>query len=89
MWQGESVGDPAWLDRKALAERYSLHSERAVRRLERLGKLPKPSLHLGPRSPRWRLEEVEALFSGRPLKAARSAREIGAEIVQDILKGRV
>ena len=83
------MSDPAWLDRKALAERYSLTSKRAVARLERLGKLPKPSYHLGPKSPRWRTQDVEALFLGRAVADRPTARQVTAEIVQDVLKGRV
>ena len=30
----------------------------------RAGKLPEPSYHLGPRSPRWDCQEVDAMMAG-------------------------
>jgi hypothetical protein len=33
-----------------------------VQRLQRSGKLPEPSMHLGPKSPRWDRYAVDALF---------------------------
>lgn len=80
------MSDPAWLDRKALAARYSLSSKRAVARLERLGKLPAPSYHLGPNSPRWRTLEVEALLLGKPMP--RSADQVTVDLVQRILRAK-
>lgn len=53
-------GDPArWLDRDALAKHISVRVDE-LPRLARAGKLPAPSLHLGPRSPRWWSADVDA-----------------------------
>jgi len=48
-----------WLDRSALARRLCT-STNMLPRLVDQGKLPRPSLHLGPRSPRWDIHAVDA-----------------------------
>jgi len=48
-----------WLDREALARRICTKTN-MVPRLVDQGKLPRPSLHLGPRSPRWDIHAVDA-----------------------------
>lgn len=50
-----------WLDRDAVAERISERVDR-LPRLVRDGKLPAPSYHLGPRSPRWWSADIDAMF---------------------------
>lgn len=52
-----------WLDRDALADRLSIRVHE-IPRLARDGKLPQPSYHLGPRSPRWDCQEVDAMMAG-------------------------
>lgn len=54
---------PRWLDREALAEYISVRVD-AVTRLQRAGRLPQPSYHLGPRQPRWDRARVDAAFAG-------------------------
>ena len=54
-----------WLDREALAGHISVRVDE-LPRLLRAGKLPHPSTHLGPRSPRWWSADVDAAF-GRAL----------------------
>ena len=54
---------PRWLDRDALARHISVRVD-AVARLQRAGRLPLPSLHLGPRQPRWDREAVDATLAG-------------------------
>lgn len=55
---------PRWLDRQACAE-YICVRRSTLSRLTKQGLLPKPSLLLGPRTPRWDREAVDALFLGR------------------------
>lgn len=57
-----------WLDREALAEHISVRVDE-LPRLLKAGKLPEPSYHLGPRSPRWWSATVDAAF-GRALPSA-------------------
>lgn len=59
------MGDtsPRWLDRDALA-RYICVRVDALSRLQRAGRLPPPSYHLGPRQPRWDRDLVDATLSG-------------------------
>lgn len=78
-----------WLDRNALAQHISVRVDE-LPRLQKAHKLPRPSYHLGPKSPRWRRDQVDSLFSGNaPEPAKPTARELTSQIVQDILKGRV
>jgi hypothetical protein len=53
----------AWLDRDQLALYIGVRVDR-IPKLLREGKLPTPSYHLGPKQPRYRREEVDALFEG-------------------------
>lgn len=57
-----------WLDRDALAGRIHVRAH-LLQRLVKAGKLPAPSYHLGPRSPRWLAAEVDAMF-GRAVSPA-------------------
>lgn len=54
---------PRWLDREALALHISVRVD-AIARLQRAGRLPQPSYHLGPRQPRWDRSKVDAALSG-------------------------
>lgn len=54
---------PAWLDRDALAAMICVPVHH-VARLVKAGKLPAPSYHLGPRSPRWRGDDIDAMLAG-------------------------
>jgi hypothetical protein len=75
---------PRWLDRDALAVHISVRVDE-VRKLLRAGKLPTPSYHLGPRSPRWDRLAVDACFAG---EAASADPEVAVQgVVQKILEG--
>lgn len=52
-----------WLDREMVAEYISVRVDH-LPRLQKAGKLPAPSYHLGPRSPRWDRAALDALFTG-------------------------
>jgi predicted DNA-binding transcriptional regulator AlpA len=58
---------PGWLSAAAAAA-YLSCTPAAVRRYARAGRLPKPSYHLGPRSPRWSREQIDSLLHGRQVK---------------------
>jgi hypothetical protein len=58
------MAEPArWLDRDALAAHICVRAD-AISRLQRSGRLPAPSYHLGPRQPRWDRDKVDAALSG-------------------------
>ena len=58
------MNEPArWLDREALAAHISVRVD-AISRLQRAGRLPLPSYHLGPRQPRWDRTKVDAALDG-------------------------
>lgn len=50
-----------WLDRDALARRLCTTTNMLPRFVQQ-GKLPQPSLHLGPRSPRWDIHAIDAVM---------------------------
>ncbi|WP_406586437.1 helix-turn-helix transcriptional regulator [Asaia lannensis] len=50
-----------WLDPPALARHLSTTTNMIPRYVQQ-GKIPRPSLHLGPRSPRWDVHEVDAVM---------------------------
>jgi hypothetical protein len=52
-----------WLDRDALAAHISVRPD-AIARLQKAGRLPVPSYHLGPRQPRWDRDAVDAALNG-------------------------
>lgn len=54
---------PRWLDREACAAYISARVDELPRMMKR-GKLPAPSYHLGPKSPRWDRQALDAMFSG-------------------------
>ena len=53
-----------WLDVAGVAVHLSC-GKAAVWRLARAGKLPNPTRHLGPRSPRWDRDAIDAMIVGR------------------------
>lgn len=77
------MSDPParWLNAEAAA-RYICVRVEALRRLVRAGKLPEPSRHLGPRTPRYDREAIDAAFEGR--QPAVNVDQMTAEIVQRI-----
>jgi hypothetical protein len=82
------MGDvqPRWLDCEEVARYLSVRVDR-VAALVRAGRIPEPTYHLGPRSPRWdRLALDSVLGDGT---ASSNARTVVSNLVQDILtKGR-
>ena len=54
-----------WLDRDALAVYLSVRVDE-LPRMQRAGRIPTPSFHLGPRSPRWDRLAIDSLFMGAP-----------------------
>jgi hypothetical protein len=77
----DGAAPPRWLDRDALAEHICVRVDE-LPRLLRAGKLPTPSLHLGPRSPRWWSADVDARF-GRALPSARGASALAQAIREE------
>lgn len=66
---------PGWLSAAEAALYLSCRGGgAAVRRLARIGRLPKPSMHLGPASPRWSREQIDELMHGRQVQDARAER---------------
>ena len=63
--EGDGVNDinPRWLTPEQAASYVGRHRDE-LPRLVRSGKLPSPSYHFGPRSPRYDREALDALFTG-------------------------
>src|SRR5205823_5938637 len=59
---------PRWLNASQTATYVGERQDR-LPRLVRAGKLPTPSYHFGPRSPRWDRLELDALFLGSAASA--------------------
>ena len=57
------MGNARWLDRYACAAYISVRVDE-LPRLVRRGFLPAPSYHLGPKTPRWDREALDARFAG-------------------------
>lgn len=53
--------EPRWLDREAAAEYVSLRVDELPRAVK-AGKLPAPSYHLGPKTPRWDRLAIDRAF---------------------------
>lgn len=53
-----------WLDRRTMADYISRRVDELPRLLKRR-LIPQPYFPFGPRSPRWRRSEVDAMFAGR------------------------
>lgn len=82
--------DPArWLDREALAAHISARMDELPRMLK-AGKLPAPSYHLGPKSPRWWSAAVDEMFVLRVASppAPRGASQLAARIEAKSRAGR-
>lgn len=56
-----SETDSRWLDPEAAAKYISVRVD-ALSRLVRQGRIPKPDYSLGPRSPRWSRDSLDAIF---------------------------
>lgn len=52
-----------WLDPEAAARYISVRPD-TLQRLVRQGRIPRPDYSLGPRSPRWKREALDAVFDG-------------------------
>ena len=74
--------DARWLDRDAAAKYISVDPHEMTR-LERRGKLPAASYHLGPRSPRWDRNLLDAAFESGI--ASTNPRQAVSALVQEIL----
>lgn len=70
---------PRWLSREALAEYISVRVDQ-LRRLQKEGKLPAPSLAFGPRQPRWWSPDVDASL-GTTATNTRNGRQTLAEAI--------
>lgn len=65
------MGETArWLDREAAANYLSVRVDE-LPRLVRAGKLPQPSLHFGPKTPRWDRQELDNMLGGSAASARR------------------
>ena len=78
--------DARWLDRRDLARHLSI-DRGDIPRLLRRGKLPPPSYHLGPKSPRWDREAVDAMFAGRVASPLAALDAMVQDAADAILKG--
>jgi hypothetical protein len=78
------MADPRWLDRETLARHIAVRVDH-IPRLQKAGKLPEPSLHLGPRCPRWDREAVDAMFGGGV--ASCDAEAAAQAVINRILAG--
>ncbi len=58
-----TTNNPRWLDAEAAADYLSLRVD-AFTRAVGAGRAPAPSRHLGPRTPRWDRQELDAMMSG-------------------------
>lgn len=82
------MAEPArWLDREALAAHISARVDE-LPRLLRAGKLPRPSYHLGPRSPRWWSGDVDALFGRALASAPTGAANLAKAIIEEARRPR-
>lgn len=74
-----------WLDPEAAAAYISVRVDQ-LRRLEKAGKLPEPSMHLGPRKPRYDRLKLDAMFDGGTASTDPDAA-VGA-LINEIAKRR-
>lgn len=79
-----STVSPRWLDRDALADYIGERVDR-LPRLQKAGKLPRPTYHLGPRSPRWDRETVDSMLAGEAQSS--NVRSVISELAQEIAGG--
>lgn len=78
--------DGRWLDREAVARHISVRVDE-VAKLLRAGKLPAPSYHLGPKSPRWDRGSVDARFEGALGSTGGGHEAIVQAGIESILRG--
>lgn len=71
-----------WLDREALAEYISVRVDQ-LPRLQRAGKLPRPSLAFGPRNPRWWSPDVDAALGRVASSPAKGASRLAQAILEE------
>lgn len=57
------MSEPRWLDADAAADHLSLRIDAFYRHV-RSGRVPKPSYHLGERTPRWDRASLDAIMAG-------------------------
>ncbi len=85
--QDLSMTEPRWLDREAAAAYICVRVDELAR-LERHGKLPPASYHLGPRTPRWDRLALDAVFAGPIASTASTDIDTAvAALVEDIHRG--
>jgi len=77
---------PRWLNRDDAARYIGVHVHE-LPRLVKAGKLPAPSCHLGPRSPRWDREELDRLF-GVAARSSGMDRAVRDAVQQIFTEGR-
>lgn len=71
-----------WLDREALAKYISVRVDH-IPRLQRAGKLPKPSLAFGPRNPRWWSPDVDAALGRMASLPDKGASRLAQAILEE------
>lgn len=76
------MGDGRWLDREALAVHICVRVDE-LPRLLRAKKLPAPSYHLGPRSPRWWSAEIDARFGRAVASAPKGASGLAQALIEE------
>lgn len=74
--------EPRWLDRDALARHICVRVD-AIARLQRAGRLPEPSYHLGQRQPRWDRDKVDAALAGEVASRPKGAAHLAAAILEE------
>jgi hypothetical protein len=78
---GESDTTTRWLSPKALG-RYLGRDPKTLPELVRVGKLPRPTYHLGPKSPRYDRVAVDSMLIGRSEEA--DAEEIASRAIRQM-----
>lgn len=73
---------PRWLDRDACAAYISVRVDELPRLMKR-GLLPAPSLHLGPRCPRWDRQALDARFDGGVASRRKGAAHLAQAIIEE------
>lgn len=82
------MAETRWLDRDACAAYISVRVDE-LPRLVRRGFLPAPNYHLGPKSPRWDREALDARFAGSVASPAQAHDLAVQDAINAILgKGR-
>jgi len=79
--------EPRWLGPEEVAKYVSVRVDH-LPRLVRKGVLPKPSLHFGPRSPRWDRLAIDALFGETAASDSRAKIEAADAALRARLEAR-